>query len=72
MILNQMVVVIPQLHSTVHFFLNAIFDMLGLFTNIWTLPHFQSVYYMCLCIAILFGMLFMEQKHIFKFLNIYF
>ena len=48
------------------------FDMLRLFTNIWTSPHFQMTYYMCLCIVILCCMLFMEQKHIFSFLNIYF
>ena len=48
------------------------FDMLGLFTNIWTLPHFQMIYYICLCIVILCCMLFMEQKYIFSFLNIYF
>jgi hypothetical protein len=57
--------------AAVDFFLNAIFDMLGLFTDIWTLPHFQSIYYMCLCIVILCCMLFMEQKYVFSFINIY-
>jgi hypothetical protein len=70
-ILDQMLAGIPQEHSAaVDSFLNAI--LTGLFTNIWTLPHFQRVYYMCLCIALLCCMLFLEQKHIFSSLNIYF
>jgi hypothetical protein len=48
------------------------FDMLGLFTDILNLPHFQRIYYMCLCVVILCCMLLMKQKHIFSFLNIYF
>jgi hypothetical protein len=62
----------PSAISCCWFLSERNFAMLGLFTNIWTLPHFQRIYYMCLYIVILCCMLFMEQKYIFSFLNIYF
>jgi len=46
-ILGQMSEGNPQVHSAaVDFFSECNFDVSGLFTNIWTLPHFQRVYYM--------------------------
>jgi hypothetical protein len=73
MILYQTVAGIPQVNSAaVDLFLNAIL-ICWVYSQIFELfPHFQRIYYMCLCIVILCCILLMEQKHIFSFLNIYF